>query len=253
MSSLNDKIKVENLEIDSNISTVTLYNTIIKNKKLLKIKFENENIKIKVSSIQKIFSLNEENLLQNILFIYDKNNLNIDNENEEKLLNNSMNLEIQNIPSNQKYECLIPYIYLIISLIFFIHLLTFIFSSFFIVNIYVIICVILSEIFFSLSYFYYEKINVPECFNLHFKYVKPLHIYSIVFILMNIVILIFPFFSGKNLSRFIGENKINFILTYCFVILPSFITNYFQLYFLKGVNHENGLKEIVTNELSIIN
>ena len=247
--------QIKNMEIKADSLISSRYLNVLRKQKNLNIKCKNSNISINYSSIFKIFELNEESFLENILFIFETNNSDVlNNINKQKsLLLSPLDLSVKNILLNKKKEYLIPYIFLILGTIIFIHLLTFIFSQYFIVNIYLISCVAISEMFFTLGYFYYEKLNESECFNFHYQYVKPLHIYSMVFILMNIVILIFPFFSGKNLSKFMGENKINFILTYCFVIIPSFITNYFQLSFLKGVNHENGLKEIVTNELSIIN
>ena len=256
MNSLNNEVKVKNLEIKTNPTTTSLYNSIINNKNSIKIKLENCIIRIKSSSIQKIFTLNEENQLENILFIFDRSNLDYDNENEHNFLINSKELKIKNIISNKKSEYYIPYVFFIISFIIFLHLLTFVFSRFFIVNIYLINCVILSELFFSLGYFYYEKLNETECFHLHFKYVKPLHIYSMILILINVIILIFPLLSGNNLFVFMVGNKINFIVTYCLLIIPSFITNFYELYYLKednDDNDENDLKEVVTSELNIMN
>ena len=191
MNSLNNEVKVKNLEIKTNPTTTSLYNSIINNKNTIKIKFENSIIRLKSSSIQKIFTLNEESHIENIIFIFDRNNLDYDNESEYNFLINSKDLKIKNIISNKKSEYYIPYVFFIISFIIFLHLLTFVFSRFFIVNIYLINCVILSELFFSLGYFYYEKLNETECFHLHFKYVKPLHIYSMIFILINVNILFF--------------------------------------------------------------
>ena len=111
MNSLNNEVKVKNLEIKTNPTTTSLYNSIINNKNTIKIKFENSIIRIKSSSIQKIFTLNEENQLENILFIFDRNNLDYDNESEHNFLINSKDLKIKNIISNKKSEYYIPYVF----------------------------------------------------------------------------------------------------------------------------------------------
>lgn len=74
-----------------------------------------------------------------------------------------------------------------------------------------------------------------------------------ILILINVIILIFPLLSGNNLFVFMVGNKINFIVTYCLLIIPSFITNFYELYYLQEDNDENDLKEVVTSELNIMN
>ena len=49
MNSLNNEVKVKNLEIKTNPTTTSLYNSIINNKNTIKIKFENSIIRIKSS------------------------------------------------------------------------------------------------------------------------------------------------------------------------------------------------------------
>ena len=249
MNPLDFQVNIKNLTIKLNNEKTKKYKSIIENKKKLKISIKNNKFKLGNLSIQKIFSLNKEDLLENIIFIYDKNNLNF--ENEETTFINSIHLDNENI-FKKKTEKIILYIYFILSIVIFFHLFTFVFSQFFVVNIYLIICVLLSENFFVLGYFYFEKINEPECFFLHFKYVKSLSNSSLILILINIFILIIPFLQGNDLSEFIKINKVNFIVTYCFIIPFSCITYYYELYYLKRKNRENKIKEvIITSELSL--
>lgn len=249
MNPFDFQANIKNLTIKLNNEKTKKYKSIIENKKKLKISIKNNKFKLGNLSIQKIFSLNKEDLLENIIFIYDKNNLNL--ENEETTFINSIHLDNENI-FKKKTEKIILYIYFILSIVIFFHLFTFVFSQFFVVNIYLIICVLLSENFFVLGYFYFEKINEPECFFLHFKYVKSLSNSSLILILINIFILIIPFLQGNDLSEFIKINKVNFIVTYCFIIPFSCITYYYELYYLKRKNRENKIKEvIITSELSL--
>ena len=155
----------------------------------------------------------------------------------KKFLPSSLVLSTNNIVFNKNKDYLIPYLFLILGTIIFIHLLTFIFSQYFIVNIYLISCVAISEMFFSLGYFYYEKLNESECFNYHFQYIKPLHIYSICLILSNLIIIFIPFLSGTNLNNFIHYHKINFIFTYILITIPCLFATFFELYSLKIDGH----------------
>ena len=243
--------QVKNMEIKADSLLSSRYLNILRNKKNLNIKSKNSNISINYSSIFKIFELNEESFIENILFIFETTNSEVlNNINKPKsLFLSTLDLSSKNILLNKKKEYLMPYIFLILGTIIFIHLLTFIFSQYFIVNIYLISCVAISEMFFSLGYFYYEKLNESECFNIHFQYVKPLHIYSIGLILFNLIIIFFPFFAGTNLCGFINNHKTNFIFTYILICIPCLFTTYYELYSLKNDEHTQ-LREIT--ELSTI-
>ena len=231
--------QVKNMEIKADSLLSSRYLNILRNKKNLNIKSKNSNISINYSSIFKIFELNEESFIENILFIFETTNSEVlNNINKPKsLFLSTLDLSSKNILLNKKKEYLMPYIFLILGTIIFIHLLTFIFSKYFIVNIYLISCVAISEIFFSLSYFYYEKLNESECFNYHFQYIKPLHIYSICLILSNLIIIFIPFLSGTNLNNFIQYHKINFIFTYILITIPCLFATFFELYSLKIDGH----------------
>jgi hypothetical protein len=231
--------QIKNMEIKADSLISSRYLNVLRKQKNLNIKCKNSNISINYSSIFKIFELNEESFLENILFIFETNNSDVlNNINKQKsLLLSPLDLSVKNILLNKKKEYLIPYIFLILGTIIFIHLLTFIFSQYFIVNIYLISCVAISEMFFTLGYFYYEKLNESECFNFHYQYVKPLHIYSICLILINLIIIFSPFFSGTNLNNFIHNHRINFIITYILICIPCLIATYYELYSLKDGEH----------------
>jgi hypothetical protein len=237
MEDQNNISQIKNIEIKADSSISTRYQNILRKHKKLNIKFINSNLSINYTSIFKIFKLNEENNLENILFIFETNDSDLfNNINKKNFLPSSLVLST-NIVFNKNKEYLIPYLFLILGTIIFIHLLTFIFSKYFIVNIYLISCVAISEIFFSLSYFYYEKLNESECFNYHFQYIKPLHIYSICLILSNLIIIFIPFLSGTNLNNFIHYHKINFIFTYILITIPCLFATFFELYSLKIDGH----------------
>ena len=125
MNPLDFQVNIKNLTIKLNNEKTKKYKSIIENKKKLKISIKNNKFKLGNLSIQKIFSLNKEDLLENIIFIYDKNNLNL--ENEETTFINSIHLDNENI-FKKKTEKIILYIYFILSIIIFFHLLTFVFS-----------------------------------------------------------------------------------------------------------------------------
>ena len=238
MEAQNNISQIKNIEIKADSSISTRYQNILRKHKKLNIKFINSNLSINYTSIFKIFKLNEENNLENILFIFETNDSDLfNNINKKNFLPSSLVLSTNNIVFNKNKEYLIPYLFLILGTIIFIHLLTFIFSKYFIVNIYLISCVAISEIFFSLSYFYYEKLNESECFNYHFQYIKPLHIYSICLILSNLIIIFIPFLSGTNLNNFIHNHKINFIFTYILITIPCLFATFFELYSLKIDGH----------------
>ena len=238
MEDQNNISQIKNIEIKADSSISTRYQNILRKHKKLNIKFINSNLSINYTSIFKIFKLNEENNLENILFIFETNDSDLfNNINKKNFLPSSLVLSTNNIVFNKNKEYLIPYLFLILGTIIFIHLLTFIFSKYFIVNIYLISCVAISEIFFSLSYFYYEKLNESECFNYHFQYIKPLHIYSICLILSNLFIIFIPFLSGTNLNNFIHNHKINFIFTYILITIPCLFATFFELYSLKIDGH----------------
>jgi len=238
MEDQNNISQIKNIEIKADSSISTCYQNILRKHKKLNIKFINSNLSINYTSIFKIFKLNEENNLENILFIFETNDSDLfNNINKKNFLPSSLVLSTNNIVFNKNKEYLIPYLFLILGTIIFIHLLTFIFSKYFIVNIYLISCVAISEIFFSLSYFYYEKLNESECFNYHFQYIKPLHIYSICLILSNLIIIFIPFLSGTNLNNFIHNHKINFIFTYILITIPCLFATFFELYSLKIDGH----------------
>lgn len=238
MEDQNNISQIKNIEIKADSSISTRYQNILRKHKKLNIKFINSNLSINYTSIFKIFKLNEENNLENILFIFETNDSDLfNNINKKNFLPSSLVLSTNNIVFNKNKEYLIPYLFLILGTIIFIHLLTFIFSKYFIVNIYLISCVAISEIFFSLSYFYYEKLNESECFNYHFQYIKPLHIYSICLILSNLIIIFIPFLSGTNLNNFIHNHKINFIFTYILITIPCLFATFFELYSLKIDGH----------------
>ena len=238
MEDQNNISQIKNIEIKADSSISTRYQNILRKHKKLNIKFINSNLSINYTSIFKIFKLNEENNLENILFIFETNDSDLfNNINKKNFLPSSLVLSTNNIVFNKNKEYLIPYLFLILGTIIFIHLLTFIFSKYFIVNIYLISCVAISEIFFSLSYFYYEKLNESECFNYHFQYIKPLHIYSICLILSNLIIIFIPFLSGTNLNNFIHYHKINFIFTYILITIPCLFATFFELYSLKIDGH----------------
>ena len=238
MEDQNNISQIKNIEIKADSSISTRYQNILRKHKKLNIKFINSNLSINYTSIFKIFKLNEENNLENILFIFETNDSDLfNNINKKNFLPSSLVLSTNNIVFNKNKEYLIPYLFLILGTIIFIHLLTFIFSKYFIVNIYLISCVAISEIFFSLSYFYYEKLNESECFNYHFQYIKPLHIYSICLILSNLIIIFIPFLSGTNLNNFIQYHKINFIFTYILITIPCLFATFFELYSLKIDGH----------------
>ena len=244
MEDQNNISQIKNIEIKANSSISTRYQNILRKHKKLNIKFINSNLSINYTSIFKIFKLNEENNLENILFIFETNDSDLfNNINKKNFLPSSLVLSTNNIVFNKNKEYLIPYLFLILGTIIFIHLLTFIFSKYFIVNIYLISCVAISEIFFSLSYFYYEKLNESECFNYHFQYIKPLHIYSICLILSNLIIIFIPFLSGTNLNNFIHYHKINFIFTYILITIPCLFATFFELYSLK-INGHMKLRDI---------
>lgn len=261
MEELNKDYNLKEIDIKSNNVMKSKILSIIDSRETLDILINKNVIETYKNSIKKIFNFSKINLEEYIFYI-NKNDMY--HQSDDKTIYNPIqheigtlygkgNLpkpkEIESDPLIRKIDSYLPYIYFIIGSILLIHLLLFLFSPQFEINVYVFTCLILAEDLLSLGYFYYEKDHFIDSFTIHQKYIPFFLMVACFLCFVDIIYITLT--SNPMLKTFRQNNTFISFIAYLFSFALTSFGTFYEFIFIKKRKKYQILQEVKNESINI--